>query len=166
MDTAWIYNTCHRADDRSSVGEKTKKAELSSPVTLVYLTWFWHLLKNRERARISMPTGKMSTEACILQTTPGPYLQVLGVIWRQMMAHHVCLWEAVRKYGFCDEEAPWHRLPFNSCLHCVSSLWTLHSSPFPPITPGQATFLSCQDFAVYTCPFFLSPFLRLYLPFK
>ena len=43
-----------------------------------------------------MPTGKMSTEACILQTTPGPYLQVLGGIWRQMMAHHICLWEAVR----------------------------------------------------------------------
>ena len=49
MDTAWIYNACHRADDRSSEGEKTKKAGLSSPVTLVCLTWFWHLLKKKKR---------------------------------------------------------------------------------------------------------------------
>ena len=51
MDTAWIYNTCHRADDRSSEGEKTKKAGLSSPVTLVCLTWFWHLLKKKRESQ-------------------------------------------------------------------------------------------------------------------
>lgn len=134
MDTAWIYNTCHRADDRSSEGEEMKKAGLSSPVTLVCLTWFWHLLKKKKK-RISMPTGKMSTEACILQTTPGPYLQVLSVIWKQMMAHHVCLREAIRKKYGLWWKPPWHLPPFNSGLHCVCSLWTLHSSPFPP-RPG------------------------------
>ena len=160
MDTAWIYNACHRADDRSSEGEKTKKAGLSSPVTLVCLTWFWHLLKKKER--ISVPTGKMSPEACILQTTPGPYLQVLGVIWRQMMAHHVCLREAIRSVG-CMKNHLDISLPSTPALTvCPPS----KPSTLLHFLPGQATFLSCQDFTVYACPFFLSPFLCLYLPFK
>lgn len=39
MDTELIYNTCHRADDRRSGGEKMIKAQIQSPVPLVGLMW-------------------------------------------------------------------------------------------------------------------------------
>lgn len=71
-----------------------------------------------------MPGDKMPIEACTLQTTPGPYLQVLGAIWRQMTAHRVCRWEAIRKksWPWCMKNNLDISLPFDAYIYCFLPL--------------------------------------------
>ena len=162
MDTAWIYNTCHRADDRSSEGEEMKKAGLSSPVTLVCLTWFWHLLKKKKREsrcqQVRCPQKPVFFRP-LLDHTYKSWVSSENRWWHIMFVSG----RQLERSMDCGENHLDISLPstpaFTVCAPCEPST-LLH------FLPGQATFLSCQDFTVYTCPFFLSPFLCLYLPFK